>query len=181
MYPVLVSTHSALLLLQKNCLQPFPPTVVISAEFDMFITGSISKEVVIPLHWIFLIFQRQNNLWASSGHQAHWQITAACQVYCALILSNTLQATDTSTSLMLLLPAMTDFINTLSLWLTNISMNKNIVMILGNFAKLFDMGEPGKCWGPYQSSVVVKGGQGGRPPPSPQHQQNSEVEKIKKK
>ena len=50
---MLVSTHSALLLLQKNCLQPFPPpTVVISAEFDMFITGSISKEVVIPLHFL---------------------------------------------------------------------------------------------------------------------------------
>ena len=40
----------------KELLAALPPTVVISAEFDMFITGSISKEVVIPLHWIFLIF-----------------------------------------------------------------------------------------------------------------------------
>ena len=37
---------------KRIACSPSPPTVVISAEFDMFITGSISKEVVIPLHFL---------------------------------------------------------------------------------------------------------------------------------
>ena len=40
----------------KELLAAIPPTVVISAEFDMFITGSVFKEIVTPLYLIILIF-----------------------------------------------------------------------------------------------------------------------------
>ena len=40
----------------KELLAALPPTVVISAEFDMFITGSVFKDIVLPSHFIFWIF-----------------------------------------------------------------------------------------------------------------------------
>ena len=40
----------------KELLAALPPTVVISAEFDMFITGSVCKEIVLPSHFISFIF-----------------------------------------------------------------------------------------------------------------------------
>ena len=40
----------------KEMLAALPPTVVISAEFDMFITGSVFKEIVLRSHFISFIF-----------------------------------------------------------------------------------------------------------------------------
>ena len=41
----------------KELLAALPPTVVISAEFDMFITGSVFKEIIL-LSLFFLLFSR---------------------------------------------------------------------------------------------------------------------------
>ena len=62
----------------KELLAELPPTVVISAEFDMFITGSSNTPLIF--HNFFWNPQRLNALWGNFEELGHWRTTVACQV-----------------------------------------------------------------------------------------------------
>ena len=64
----------------KTLLADLPPTVVFSAEFDMFITGSLSPQNAPHFSDFVLNPQKLNALWVNCEEQARWLTSVVCQV-----------------------------------------------------------------------------------------------------